>query len=506
MANKRSAEADGADQGPLKDGDKPMVDADGDEVGHFEDDYEDEFESEDEIMVAGADGRPDDEVEAEEAAERMDMDQQTFIPGRHRLPAGEVLAPDLTAYDMLHTLQSSWPCLSFDVLRDNLGEGRARKKYPATVYAVAGTQTARGRERENEIMVMKLSKLSKMDKPEESGSEEDEDSDDDENTDPILEHKTIRLHTCTNRIRAHQTPPSQPLRPPSTLTAVMTESGQVQIHDITPHLTSLDTPGFMLKPEHSKPIHTIKMHGSSEGYALDWSPSPSSSTVTNPIKLLTGDTSGSIYLSTRSPTGTFTTDTQPFASHTSSVEELQWSPSEPSVFASASADSTIRIWDTRSKTRKAALTVPVSATDVNVLSWSRQTTYLLASGADDGTWATWDLRSWKSSGATGRVENPQPVASFSFHKEQITSVEWHPTDDSVVAVAAGDNTVSLWDLAVEHDDEESRQSADVRDCPPQLLFVHYMDQVKECHWHPQLEGAIMATGGSGFGVFKTISV
>lgn len=77
-------------------------------------------------------------------------------------------------------------------------------------------------------------------------------------------------------------------------------------------------------------------------------------------------------------------------------------------------------------------------------------------------------------------------------------MEWNPVDDSIVLVCAGDNTLSLWDLSVELDDEESRYTAGVQDVPPQLLFVHYMDQIKEAHWHPQIPGTIMATGGSGF--------
>lgn len=48
---------------------------------------------------------------------------------------------------------------------------------------------------------------------------------------------------------------------------------------------------------------------------------------------------------------------------------------------------------------------------------------------------------------------------------------------------------------MELDDEESRYTADVKDVPPQLLFVHYMEDVKECHWHGQIPGTVMATGG-----------
>ena len=84
-------------------------------------------------------------------------------------------------------------------------------------------------------------------------------------------------------------------------------------------------------------------------------------------------------------------------------------------------------------------------------------------------------------------------------------MEWHPTDDSIVAVAAGDDTLTLWDLAVELDDEESKDTGGVRDVPPQLLFVHYMEKVKEAHWHPQIPGCVVGTGEQ-FNVFKTISV
>ncbi len=424
----------------------------------------------------------------------MDVDNQTFMPGRHKLPPGEVLEPDESTYELLHRLEPPWPCLSFDIIRDNLGDGKARKMYPATVYAVAGTQAAQGHEKENELLVMKMSKLSRTQRLEDDESSDDEDESDEE-TDPVLETKKIRLNTCTNRIRAHQLAQNDPLKPSTTLTATMTESGSVFIHDITPHLTSFDTPGTIITPQQNQPLHTIKAHRSVEGYALDWAPAS-----TQPPKLLTGDSSGKIFCTTINPSGTSTTDTRPFAGHSGSVEELQWSPSEANVFASGSSDGTVKVWDLRSKAHKPALSVIASKSDINVLSWSRLTTHLLASGADDGQWAVWDLRNWRpAAGGAAASSTPSPVAAFDFHKEQITSVEWHPTDDSIVAVAAGDNTLTLWDLAVELDDEESRYTADVQGVPPQLLFVHYMEQVKECHWHPQMPGVLMATGGSGFG-------
>lgn len=419
----------------------------------------------------------------------MDVDQGTFIPGRTALNAGESLAPDLSTYEMLHALEAPWPCLSFDIVRDSLGDNR--KTYPATTYSVAGTQAARGREKENQIMVMKMSGLGRMEKEGEDSESEDEDEDD-ESSDPILETKSISLNTCTNRIRAHQTPQATAAKPPTTLTAAMTESGDVLIHDVTPHLASFDNPGTVISIQQDKPVSTIRAHKKVEGYALDWSP------LIPAGRLVTGDSDGKIFATTRTEGGGFVTDTTPYTGHDGSVEELQWSPSEKNVFASASSDGTVKIWDARSKSRKPAVSVQVSKHDVNVLSWSQLTSHLLASGHDDGQWAVWDLRQWKPSG-TSASSTHTPVASFDFHKEQITSVEWHPTDDSIVAVAGGDNLVTLYDLSVEIDDEESKDTAGAKDYPPQLLFVHYMEQVKEVHWHPQIPGALMATGGSGFG-------
>ncbi|KAK4546468.1 hypothetical protein LTR36_002145 [Oleoguttula mirabilis] len=497
MAKRAAEDDEQTSPQALKAGGRPIADDGVGEGEEFEDEFEDEFESEDEedeVLEAGVDGRPDEEREAEERASgAMEIDRETFIPGRHKLDAGQTLAPDLSTYEMLHTLEPTWPCLSFDIVKDNLGDDR--KSYPATVYAVGGTQAEGARARENQIMVMKLSGLSRNDQA--GNMDSDDEDDDEETTDPILETKSIPLTTTTNRIRAHQSPQSNSSTPPTTITAAMQESGDVLIHDVTPYLAAFDTPGYQIPPTASKPLYTIRAHARNEGYALDWHP------LLPAGKLLTGDSAGHIFTTTRTEGGAFVTDTTPYTGHAGSVEEVQWSPNERNVFASASSDGTVKVWDARSKTRSPAISVQVSTSDANVLSWSHLTPHLLASGHDDGTWSVWDLRQWKS---PDTASTSKPVANFDFHREQITSLEWHPTDDSIVSVCAGDSTLTLWDLAVELDDEESRYTADVKDVPPQLLFVHFMEGVKEAHWQGQMPGVVMATGGSGFGVFRTISV
>ncbi|KAK4994784.1 Ribosome assembly protein rrb1 [Elasticomyces elasticus] len=511
-AKKRAAEQDNI---TLKAGRRPFADE-----GEYEDETEDEFEDEsgDEFFEAGVDGRPDEEREAEEremnedAMEGIEQQQTTFIPGRTKLSPGETLAPDLSTYDIIHEFTGTWPALSLDVLPSpHLSLAPASSiSYPVTLYTVSGTQASRGREKENHLLIAKISGLTKM-KRDEEGSESESDSDDEEDGDsePVLETRQIPLTSTTNRIRSFTTPQPSSSTPSTVFVAASLENGDVAIFDISPHMRSLETAGTTISPQQNKPVHIVKAHKRTEGYAIAWSPNNASG------RLLTGDTEGKILATTRKEDGSWTTDNTPFTAQTVAgkdpgINDIFWQPNDSNVFASCGNDGCVRIWDIRSKSHKPALTVQVSDTDVNVLSWSKLTPHLLASGHDDGTWATWDLRSWKSSpqptGASNGLTAKGEVARFNFHKEQITGLQWHPTDDSIVSVCAGDGVISIWDLSVELDDEESKYTADAPDVPPQLLFAHYMNEVKESHWHPQLPGLIVATGGGGYNIFKTFNV
>ncbi|TCD62850.1 ribosome biosynthesis protein rrb1 [Steccherinum ochraceum] len=484
--------------------------AQNDEMGEFEDGWEDEFESDEEV-VEGKDADNDDmEVDEEvlppiEESEEKPPAPQTYIPGVHKLAEGEVLEADDSVYLMRHGMNVNWPSLSFDILRDNLGDERQR--FPATAYLVSGSQADVAKN--NEITVYKMSSLHKTQRSGDESDSDDDDEDDALDEDPVLEYRSIPHLGGVNRVRAQPLPASQPLPPVSQpyFVASWAETGKVHIWDVRPLIEALDVPGYT--PDKSRthtPAFTINSHGRAEGFAMDWA---SSDANPSSLRLLTGDIHSKIYLTTTTPSG-FNALSNPFVSHTSSVEDLQWSPTEPMVFASCSADKSIQIWDVRSKARKSVAGIDEAHdSDVNVISWNRSTSYLLLSGGDEGGIKTWDLRNVKKRGATGA--EPSPVAAFTWHQAPITSIEWHPTEDSIFAASGADDQVTLWDLAVEQDDEETGAMDDTpeggRNVPPQLLFVHQgQKDVKEIHWHPQIPGTVISTALDGFNVFKTISV
>lgn len=92
-----------------------------------------------------------------EESEEKPPAPNVFIPGVHHLGKDEVLEADDSVYIMRHHLAVDWPCLSFDVLRDSLGDERQR--YPATAYVVTGTQADVAKN--NTLRVYKMSSLHK---------------------------------------------------------------------------------------------------------------------------------------------------------------------------------------------------------------------------------------------------------------------------------------------------------------------------------------------------------
>lgn len=297
------------------------------------------------------------------------------------------------------------------------------------------------------------------------------------------------------------------------MAASWSELGKVYIWDITGSLQAVSDSRAMsdyVKRDSPLPLFQFSGH-QSEGYGLDWSP-------VVPGQLATGGCNHNIHVwKPQDNCSSWIVDQRPFVGHSGSVEDIQWSPNEPTVFASASCDKSIRIWDIRAAPNKANMITCESAhtSDVNVINWNRSEPFIV-SGGDDGHLKIWDLRLF--------AEN-KPVAILKYHTKPITSVEWNYQDTTVFAATGEDDQLTIWDLAVEKDDQEidgllitlyiSKPlnlrlfllDQETQDLPPQLLFVHQgQKEMKELHWHAQIPGVIINTALTGFNVFKTISV
>ena len=195
--------------------------------------------------------------------------------------------------------------------------------------------------------------------------------------DPTLEHVTIPHQGCVNRVRAMP-------QAPGVLASLSGDTRHAHIFDASSSLRSLMSRQLTAPraPAPEKPVTTFRGHRE-EGFALDWSSVAAG-------KLITGDCAGAIHVWSPSGGGaggsvaSWSVDAEPYRSHTGSVEDLQWSPGEAAVFASCSADRTVRVWDTRGRSG-AQITLQAHSDDVNVISWNKSVAYLLASGCDDGS-------------------------------------------------------------------------------------------------------------------------
>jgi ribosome assembly protein RRB1 len=478
-----------------------------------DDDWEDDAADDDKIVAAKYSGAVHDDDDADDDGQGgSDTVVQSWNPLTGQpLQAGEALEMDASAYKMHHAMTPEWPALSFDFVRDDLGSARTR--FPHTLTVAVGTQA--DAPQHNALMVLQISDLSKMaveteddilgeeynpDNADDDEDDEDDDDDDDDEMEPVMEHYSIPHYGGVNRVRVMPQNPD--------IVATWSDAGAIHLFNVASIRQRFDSSrgkgaavGKPWQDIPTKPFFSYSTKHHTEGYALDWS-------TINQGHLVSADCEGSIQLWSPKPDGKFVVtpfystandSTQLLSNKGRSIEDLQWSPTEATVFATAECQGYVRIFDTRAPS-KAMLThqIHTDNVDVNVLSWNKLVHNLLATGGDDGTLAVWDLRHFANPSSS---KPPSPLARFTPHKTPITSVEWHPTDESMLATSDDVGTY-VYDLSVEEDVETMRGTDGYSDVPPQLLFVHCgSEQFKEVHWHPQISSCLMTTALTGFSIF-----
>ena len=413
-----------------------------------------------------------------------------YLPGQN-IDDGYQLDVDLSVYEIYQPFHLDWPCLSFDILSDNLGNERVND--PFSFSFVTGTQADKASK--NSLFsctlssVFRSSKKPKIkvedDKMKDSDDDEDEDesdSDSDEETTrepPILEHMKTTHQGSVNRTRIFQR------RDLSGLVASWSETGTVSLYSVSP--SSVNSAAEFQLGE--KPFGKVSGH-KTEGFSLSW--------LSSEPKLLSGDCQGNIILSQIDSTSS--SSVQKYCLKDCSVEDLEWSPEDLSIFSSCSTDGCLRIFDIRQGTTNPVSIQKISETDVNVLSWNKSVHHLMATGDDNGQILITDLR------MLGNEMSPT-MASFQWHRGAISSIEWNPNDATIFAASGLDNQITLWDLSLEEDQEDLKPEEKLQEVPAQLLFIHQgQTDVKEVHWHKQIPGLLLSTAADGFNVFKTINI
>ena len=342
-------------------------------IGDEEDDDEDEdiVEEDDEEGDAHEDTMED----GEGATKKTDAGSgsanvavarpSVWRPGVDDMESDEELEYDPSAYDCLHAWSLEWPCLSFDVVRDDLGDNRAH--FPHSMFLVSGSQADKATH--NALTVMKITRLAKTKKTSRRGgedasaSESESESEDDETdaegranvtTGPLLQTQAVAHHGSVNRVRCM---PQQ-----SSIAATWAETGHVQVWDLAAQMERLigmtaDTATAANAVHRLAPRHIFTGH-KDEGYALDWSPASegarffdffvNDSRATErgvpfrlythhlPLfffflfsyagRLATGDCARAIHVWTPGPAGKWTVSASPYLGHDGSVEDIQWSP------------------------------------------------------------------------------------------------------------------------------------------------------------------------------------
>jgi WD40 repeat protein len=157
--------------------------------------------------------------------------------------------------------------------------------------------------------------------------------------------------------------------------------------------------------------------------------------------------------------------------HPQAVTALAFSPCEPHLLLTASADATVRIWNekTGAESQRFAHTKRVMAAV-----WAPDGTLIASCEQDDPTVALWHPH-------TGRLVARLPLSIYTTQQNTIHTLAWSP-DGTLLAAGCDDGTVQLLDLA---------RYQHVQTYWTDARFQH---TVKALAWSP--DGALLATGGT----------
>jgi len=121
-----------------------------------------------------------------------------------------------------------------------------------------------------------------------------------------------------------------------------------------------------------------------------------------------------------------------FAEHGYCVYSAAWNPTAADVFATASGDCTVKLWDCRQA--YSSCTLAAHGYEVLAVDWCKYNDAVLATGSVDKSIRLWDVRAPGS-----------PLATFGGHSYAVRRLRWSPWCSRLLFSCSYDMTVAAWD-------------------------------------------------------------
>jgi histone-binding protein RBBP4 len=137
--------------------------------------------------------------------------------------------------------------------------------------------------------------------------------------------------------------------------------------------------------------------------------------------------------------------------HTDEIYSLDFSPLNEFLFASASADENVSVWDLRNLTRALA-TLPGEKNAVMKVAWSPFASSVLGSCGYGRNVDIWDL-------TKERKEQDHPyLFRHMGHRSRVLDLDWHPTEKLLVGSVEENNCLQVWQInrSLYYEEEEPK--------------------------------------------------
>lgn len=215
------------------------------------------------------------------------------------------------------------------------------------------------------------------------------------------------------------------------------------------------------------------------GYGLSWSPHKKG-------YLLTASDDKTVVLTDTSRLdATDLSQVCKFTTHKDIVNDAKWHQFDESLFGSVSDDKYFYLFDIRTPGEPVSKFYHPESEGINSLSFSPFSQYLVATGNANSNISLLDTRklSTKSAVSDGLLH------TMMGHSDSITSLEFSPHKDGMLASGSQDRRLILWDL---FNVGEEQAQEDAEDGCPELFMMHagHTGAVTDLSWCPYKDWTI----------------